>query len=375
MKRAIFGGSFDPPTKAHYSLAKKLTEFFDEVIVVPAYISPFKTDGSEVDGETRLTLLKRLFEGDDKIKVSSVELDAKGTSYSFMTAQKFFREGDELYFVIGSDGLATLDRWARVDILNSLVTFLVVERPFYPIKQADLDYARTFLRVEVAPFLGEEGSSSLLKASVAFGKEDEVVPPLVADFIKENGLYRNYCEITEKFGEMKLKQSRIEHTYRVVKSAIILAFKKGVSTDKAIKASILHDIAKYLSPSDFEKIGLVYPEEAKSYSAPVAHQITGRAVAKEFFGISDEEILNAIATHTTGDKNMTDLQKIVFCADYIEDGRDFSGIDEIRKITYDDLDKGVVAIIKNTIKYLESKGETVASQTLDALACYEKEKL
>ena len=370
MKRAIFGGSFDPPTKAHYDLAIELTKRFDEVIVVPAYISPFKAQGSEVDGQTRLSLLRELYAPFDKITVSDCEIEAQGTSYSYMTAERFYSKNDELYFVIGSDGLKSLDRWARVDILKSLVTFYVVERPFYPIEQEELDYARSFLRAEIAPFMGKEGSSSLLKVALAFNREDEVVPPLVADYIKKHGLYREYLAITDRYQEFKMKESRIAHTYRTAKSAIILANRNGADVEKTVKACLLHDIGKYFGQEDFERKGLIYPSEALRLPAPVAHQLTGAVIAKEEFGISDEEILSAIATHTTGAKNMSLIQKIVFVADYIEEGRAFDGLDEIRLIVSQNLDEGVKAVLKNTIKYLAEKGEKIAPETVEAYESY-----
>ena len=64
---------------------------------------------------------------------------------------------------------------------------------------------------------------------------------------------------------------------------------------------------------------------------------------------------------------MNVYQKIVFAADYIEDGRSFDGIEKIRATTYDDLDRGVVAILRNTIDYLEKKGEPIAPETKEAL--------
>ena len=69
---------------------------------------------------------------------------------------------------------------------------------------------------------------------------------------------------------------------------------------------------------------------------------------------------------------MNVYQKIVFAADYIEDGRKFDGIDDIRRETYDDLDKGVIAILENTIKYLAATGETIAPETALALDAMKK---
>lgn len=375
MKRAIFGGSFDPPTKAHYELTVELSRRFDEVIVVPAYISPFKTGGSELDGQTRLTWLKELFVCLPNVTVSDIELKAKGTSYSYMTAQALSSDTYDTYLVIGSDGLSSLDRWARTDILKELVTFYVVERPFFPIKKAELDYARSFLKVEPAPFIGKEGSSSLLKTAVAFGKEDDVVPATIAAYIREKKLYRDYVYITDRYDEFKLKKSRVEHVYRTAKAAIILAKLYGADVEKTITASLLHDIAKYLTRADFESLRIPFPKEAELLPDTCVHQVTGAVIAEKCFGVRDADILNAIATHTTGAKNMSLLQKIVFAADYIEEGRAFDGLDDIRRRLSLELDDGVLAIFENTIKYLTASNSELAPQTLEAYDALKQEKL
>ena len=63
---------------------------------------------------------------------------------------------------------------------------------------------------------------------------------------------------------------------------------------------------------------------------------------------------------------MSALQKVIFAADYIEEGREFDGLDKIRELTYDNLDEGVIAILKNTIAYLEASGQEIAPVTREA---------
>lgn len=366
MRRVIFGGSFDPPTLAHLDMGLKLAERFDQTIVVPAYISPFKKGGAELDGSERELLLKKLFDGNDKITVSDEEIAAGGTSYSYMTAQKLYNPDDELYIAIGSDGLASLDKWARTDILAEIVTFYVVERPYFKVKQAELDNARKIFKVEIAPFVGKEGSSSLLRVAVAFGKSAEVVPPVVVEYIRNRGLYRDYDYIVSRYPEFDMKKSRAEHIYRTTKAAILLAKLNNVSTDKAIKAALYHDIGKYVSREKLENLGIAWTNEIEELPESCRHQLTGEAIANKCFGETDSDVLAAIATHTTGAKNMSALQKVIFAADYIEEGRDFDGLDKIRELTYDNLDEGVIAILKNTIAYLEASGQEIAPVTREA---------
>ena len=366
MKRVIFGGSFDPLTKAHEAMAIKLSEHFDEVIVVPAFISPFKLGEMDLSGEERLMLLSKAFERYPSIIVSDCEIRGEGTSFSYLTAQKFYKEGDSLYFAIGSDGLGSLDRWAKPEILSKLVTFFVVKRPFFSIKEDDLNKAKKIFNIEIASFEGEEGSSSLLKVAVAFNRAEEIVPKFIADYIKEKGLYKDYCEITDKYPALKLKQSRIEHIYRTTKSAILLAKQSNANIELTVRASLLHDISKYLSDEELLSLGVKLDEEVYALPPSCRHQITGARLAKILFPNEDERVIRAIATHTTGADNMDIYQKIIFTADYIEEGRNFDKVNEIRNTCYENLDKGIVAIFKNTIEYLTKSGSEIAPATIKA---------
>ncbi len=366
MKRVIFGGSFDPITKAHEAMAIKLCEYFDQVVVVPAFISPFKLGEMDLSGRERLELIKKAFEKYPSIIVSDCELVDEGTSYSYLTAQKFYNENDQLFFAIGSDGLSSLDRWAKPEILSKLVRFFVVKRPFFPINEEELKKAREIFEIEIAPFEGEEGSSALLRVAVAFNRAEEVVPKFVADYIKKKGLYRDYCEITEKYAQLKLKDSRIEHIYRTTQSAILLAKQVGASVALTVRASLLHDISKYLTDEELQSYGVELDDEVYSLPKSCQHQITGARLAKILFPDEDERVIRAIRTHTTGAEDMDEYQKIVFAADYIEEGRDFEGIIQIRKACYENLDEGIVKIFENTIKYLTESGNEIAPVTIKA---------
>lgn len=371
IRRVLFGGSFDPPTNAHLQMATELSKRFDEVVIIPAFISPFKLGGAELSAGDRLKLCEKVFGGIENAVVSDVEIKSEGTSYSFLTAKHFSGDNIELFFAIGSDGLDTLDKWKRADELAKAVTFYVVERPFFEIDCEILGKMRKTFRIEIAPFVGLEGSSSLLKVAVAFGKANEVVPQSVALEVEKRGLYRDYEYITNEFPRLRLNSRRVEHVYRTAKAAIILAKKNGADIEKTVRAALMHDCAKYLDEQVLNDLGISYDDKIKALPESCRHQLTGRLVAERVYGENDEEVLSAIATHTTGDENMGTIAKIIFAADYIEEGRDFDGIQEIRALTYRNLDEGIASIYENTVKYLSSQNMEIADQTLIA---YRKHK-
>ena len=82
--------------------------------------------------------------------------------------------------------------------------------------------------------------------------------------------------------------------------------------------------------------------------------------------IEDKEILSARRWHTTGKENMSKLDKIIYLADMIEPSRDFSGVEELRNVSKDDLDKAMLNALTHTIKYLLEKGCLIDINTMKA---------
>ena len=142
-------------------------------------------------------------------------------------------------------------------------------------------------------------------------------------------------------------------------------------------AGLMHDCAKGLS--DEEKIGMcldagVLISDAEYRNPGLLHAKAGAVVAEEEYWIHDEEILNAIRTHTTGAPDMSMLQKIIFVADYIEPNRDdiIPYIDRIQELAFKDLDKCVLEILERSLKYLEKKGKEIDPLTKYTRDWYKK---
>ena len=105
------------------------------------------------------------------------------------------------------------------------------------------------------------------------------------------------------------------------------------------------------------------------------HGKVGAFIAKTKYGIVDENVLNAVLWHTTGKENMSDLEKIIFCADYIEPGRIVQpNLEYLRSISLQNLDLLTYSILKDTLDYLKSKNQIIDSYTQKAFDYY-KNKL
>ena len=371
----LFGGSFDPITFAHLSVISHLSENFDRVILLPCFISPFKQDANIISSKTRIKLLREVIKGYTNVSISLFETKKKKTSFSYLSILHFKKKYKNLYFCIGSDGLDSLDRWAMRDIITKNAIFYVVERPFFPIKEEDVINAKALgFNIELANFMGKEGSSSLVRLAVAFSKLNNISPIPVEKYILENGLYTDYKYITDRYDEFHIKESRREHIYRTAKTGIILAKKNNVDVDRVIKALLFHDIGKYVSPQELLDKNIEVNDEYKQMPECIQHGCTSESIARHYFNEKDEEILCAVRNHSSGRADMSMLEKIVFLSDYIEEGRDFEGLDRIRKIVYQDIDKGMVAVLENTIKFLKNNNMDIYYKTIQAYDFY-KEKV
>ncbi len=167
--------------------------------------------------------------------------------------------------------------------------------------------------------------------------------------------------------KQKLNEKRFVHSVGVEYTAANLAYVHGADVEKARIAGLLHDCAKCLTSEEKYR-------KAKKHSLPInrsekanpdlLHGKLGAYYAKRKYDVRDEEILSAITYHTTGHPGMSLLDKIIFVADYIEPNRKpVKELDIIRKEAFEDLDKCVIHILKNTLDYLNSKNAIIDETT------------
>jgi nicotinate-nucleotide adenylyltransferase len=155
-KVGIYGGTFDPIHHGHLILGRQACEElgFDQVIFVPAAISPFKSPAF-ASCEMRLSMLRAAIEGQEDFLADDCELKRPPPSYSIDTVLQV-RERDpkaELFWLIGADNVSGLNQWNRIDELKKLVRFVVLDRGCahkYPVVQRNIDISATDIRKRVA---------------------------------------------------------------------------------------------------------------------------------------------------------------------------------------------------------------------------------
>lgn len=178
--------------------------------------------------------------------------------------------------------------------------------------------------------------------------------------------------------KQELKPARYEHTLGVAYTAACMAFLYGEDPLKAELAGILHDCAKCYPHEEQIRIcreaGIELSKEELA-SPAVIHAICGKFLAKARYGIEDEDLLNAIGSHTTGRPAMSRLEKIIYIADFIEPLRsEAPNLPEMRKLAFQDLDECMYQILMSTIEYLNGKGAPVVPATMDAFVWYKNER-
>ena len=164
----------------------------------------------------------------------------------------------------------------------------------------------------------------------------------------------------------QLTEQRDIHTVGVMETAVKLAERFGADVKKAEIAAIFHDYAKFRPKEEMKQIILDGggPLEVLDFHHELWHAPAGATLVKTEVGITDEDILSAIRFHTSGKPNMTLLEKVIYVADYIEPGRRFPGVEEVRTLAEEDLDLALIQALKNTITFLISKNQAVYPETV-----------
>ena len=370
MRVLIYGGSFNPPHRGHEAALRSAVTAIrpDRIMVVPAGMPPHKALAeNSPDASARLRLAELAFLGEPGTEVLDIELRRLGKSYTIDTLREISDrfEDAELYFLVGADMLRSMEKWYRFDDILSECTIVALSRyeEDYPrleetaqmlrrayaarvilIRKSPLPMSSTDLRAELCARQGRESLSESVYSEIIRCRYYGAKPEL--EWLREKAY-------------AYLKPTRVPHVRGTEEEAVRLAERWGEDPGNAAEAAILHDITKKLTTEEqlrlYEKYDII-SDTAEMAEPRLYHARTGAYLARELFGVTDE-VFSAIEWHTTGRPDMTALEKIIYLADYTEPTRrEFPGLNEVRALTYVDLDRAMIRALTLSMEEVRSRG-------------------
>lgn len=380
---AIMGGTFNPIHIAHLIVAECVYETgkFDEVCFMPTGNPPHKDNEQIVSNGNRYNMCSLAIEGQHGFTLSDYELKREGKIYSVDTFTQLAKSDSnrKYWLIIGTDSLLELENWYNAEKLLTIGAFVVVHRSGFSQSKGkeymaylNSKYHTPFIEVNMPQI---ELSSSVIRQRILDNLSiSNYVPVAVETYIKNNRLYigdrvkpldiilKEQILIINKL-KNKLIEKRYQHTIRVATTAYSLAQKHNCDVEETVIAGLLHDCVKHFSDKKLLKYCTKYnikQSEAEEDNADLLHSKVGAYVARDKYNIDNPDIFNAIKYHTTGRPSMSILEKIIFISDYIEPGRKpLNRIDLIREIAEHDLNKAMMYILEDTLKFLETKNKKI----------------
>ena len=172
----------------------------------------------------------------------------------------------------------------------------------------------------------------------------------------------------------RLQEKRLKHSLGVMDMAQRLAKRYNVDEEDAKIAGLLHDCAKNMSNQElieYCKNNGIAIDDVKMQSPGILHADVGADIAKKNFNVSDE-VAESILFHTLANETMTDLDKIIYISDLIEEGRELEGLEKIREMAFVDLDRALVMALEYCMENVKQVGKKVHKQSVDALNAAKK---
>ena len=199
MKKAIFGGTFDPIHIGHIHIAYEALYSLnlDRILFMPAGNPPNKLNEQITDAKIRYDLVNKAIEGEKSFEISNYEINKKENSYTYETIELFSKlQGNtEWYFLIGADSLMDLNNWKNVDRILKSCRLVVYNRAGFELdkilkqkKYLENKFGNkiTFLDMPIIDI-----SSTCIRKSIKEGRNiNYLLPKGVDDIVKKLRLYK-----------------------------------------------------------------------------------------------------------------------------------------------------------------------------------------
>jgi nicotinate-nucleotide adenylyltransferase len=406
VKFAILGGSFNPVHVGHLFLADAvLTGLgYDRVILVPAFESPFKVGDHKASPKDRLDMLAASIAGDPRLVVDDCEIKREGISYTIDTIEDIrerYRPEGKPGLILGDDLAPAFSQWRKAREISELTGIIIARRLFSPPNRGDSapggDEVPSGSELNFPyPYKGLNNeimnvSSRLVREKIRRGENWRYLTPAGARYIIEDrGLY-GFKPIAVKAGTGNITQdklvflenavcrslnpSRFLHSRNTALLAWDLCLRYGLDPRAGYLAGITHDMCKSMDSRELIRLASADCGGISDLEARKPDLLHGRAAAallRDHYGITDQEILDAVRFHTAGSPGMGDLAKVVYIADKIEVSR--KNVEEdLREMSASaGLDELFAAVVKDSVVWLRSRGMEISNNTRQILSILSK---
>ena len=203
MRVGYFGGSFDPPHRAHLLAAELARRSFalDVVLLAPTGRQPLKSGGAQAPFPDRLRMVELLCGGHPGLEASAVDGPrlAGEPNYTIDTLRRLRSElgaaasgAPELFAIAGADAFLGLRQWREPDELLRLAQWIVISRPGFPLESESLRLTlEQRAAVHLLPGLDERVSATELRRRLHAGEDcRHLIPEDVLQYLEAQNLYR-----------------------------------------------------------------------------------------------------------------------------------------------------------------------------------------
>lgn len=367
--------------------AARETAGLSQVLVMPTGNPPHKH--GVTSGEDRWRMVCAAVAQESDLTPCRIELDREGVIYTVDTLEELRRTCPkaELYYIIGADTLTELRHWRDYERVLGMCTFLVCPRvgaappaEWTAERRRLTELGGRFLTVDMEPVTV---SSTQVRAALAAGEATPKLPVVCREYALLKGLYGMAPRLPQAEAWLErlftdLTAKRFAHTLAVAHTARRLACLHGVDAAKAETAAMLHDCAKCLPLKEMQRVcreRQLTEDGQVLESGALMHSLVGAQRAAEVYGVSDPEVLRAIACHTTGKAGMTPLDMVVYLADKIEPTRaSYPTLEKVRMLAQLSLERALLCSMEGTRAYVRKGDKPLHPQTLETIA-WLKERL
>jgi nicotinate-nucleotide adenylyltransferase len=393
VRLAILGGSFNPIHYGHLFLADAvLSELhYDRVVMVPAYISPFKpaAPGMEDSAKDRLEMIAASIPADPRLSVDDCEIRREGVSYTVDTIADIIRRCNpdgKPGLIIGDDLATEFPKWFKSDEILSMVDIIIARRVHSG--RPEIPFPYTGITNDII-----EISSGVVREKIASNSSWRyLVPDAARIIIEDRKLYgyrgsaadggarlasvKDLIRRIEDEARENLNLARFLHSRHTALLAwdLCCRFRKDYPSlvpAEGYLTGIAHDLCKQLCDEEQIRLAKIYGGEISHVERAKPSLLHGKVCAvvlKDRFKINDNEVLQAIAYHTEGHKDMGPLAKVLYIADKMEVSRvKVDPAVRTRILAGDTLDRIFISVLERTVSSIRDRKLELSKNTVGLL--------